>query len=118
MELVTSYYEAKKGEFYTVEAFNVTWDYEEEAWVEGERFEDIDTYYVEEIENYGINEFIEKLLEEVGLEDNQTIRIDFVPRKYAQFTYNHKNEHYEEVEYGDSCMGVEEYVCEANEVIG
>ena len=117
MELVTSYYEAKKGEFYTVEAYNVTWNEEEQEWEEGDRFEAIDTYYVQEIDTYGIMEYLNKLIEEVELEDNQTVKVVFVPRRWAQFTYNHRDEHYEEVEYGDPCMGHEEYICEGQDVV-
>ena len=110
MDLITSFYETDKGEFVTVEGRYVTWNKDTCEFEEGEPFEDVDTYYVNDLEMMSMNEYAEKITEFTELEDGEFIKISFVPRRWAQFTYNNKDEHYEDAEYGDACGGVDEFI--------
>ena len=118
----TATYSVGKGEFYTVEAFWVEYNKEEGYFEEtdDERVEILEDYYVEEI-NGAIGDYVEKLVSEAQeggftVPEGKFVKIYFYGRRYRDFTYNHEESYYEEVEYGDTCMAQEEFIYDGNSV--
>ena len=118
----TASYSVGKGEFYTVEAFWVEYNKEEGYFEEtdDERVEILEDYYVEEI-NGAMGDYVENLVKEVKeggftVPDGKFVKIYFYGRRHCDFTYNHEESYYEEVEYGDTCMAQEEFIYDGNSV--
>ena len=118
----TATYSVGKGEFYTVEAFWVEYNEDGEYFEEtdNERVEILEDYYVEEI-NGAIGDYVEKLVSEAQeggftVPEGKFVKIYFYGRRHCDFTYNHEEGYYEEVEYGDTCMAQEEFIYDGNSV--
>ena len=118
----TATYSVGKGEFYTVESFWVEYNKEEGYFEEtdDERVEILEDYYVEEI-NGAMGDYVEDLVKEAKeggftVPDGKFVKIYFYGRRHCDFTYNHEESYYEEVEYGDTCMAQEEFIYDGNSV--
>ena len=111
-------YSVGKGEFWTIEAFefDVNEALEDGYITEGERYEDIDTYYCESVNDIALDDFVGDLID--TYQPDTIIRINCVPRRYADFIYNHDEEYFEEVtDYGEDCLGGIEMVYDGNKLM-
>ena len=103
---MTQTLELGKAEFFTIEAFY--FELEDGYFYEEDRCETIDTYWY-----VGLGSSLQETLEdEVSkLEEDEICRVSIIPRRWATI------EDGEVIEYGDDCMGREDYIWNGKELV-
>ena len=90
----------EKGQFVTIEFF--TDEDQEERYEDGDR----DFYFIHELNDETIEEAILAILEYTT---HDKVYVSVVPRRYAEVVIE-DNEIEEVVDYGDSTLGIEDYI--------
>ena len=106
MALTTST-QLAKGEFYTIEAFH--FEVEDGCYYEEERFEPIDTFWYA-----GLGLTLEEKLDQEckdNLTEDDLVRVSLIPRRWATIVDG------EPEEYGDDCLGREDYIWNGKELL-
>ena len=108
---MTETLELGKGEFFTIEAFE--FEFEDGYFYEGERCEAVDCYWHEHTIFDGcdtLDEYVKCVCESELTEDDH-VRVSVIPRRYATFVDGLLEE------YGDDCLGREDYIWTGSELI-
>jgi hypothetical protein len=96
-----------KAEFFTVEAFQ--FEFEDECFYEGERCEDVDHYWYEQLGGT-LDGFVKEICDMNLTEDDHVI-VRVIPRRWATIVDN------EVEDYGDDCLGIESYIWNGKELV-
>ena len=104
---MTETLELGKGEFYTIEAFY--FELEDGYFYETEACESVDTYWCEQVGGT-LDQYIRDECYNNLTEDDR-VMVSVVPRRYATFVDGLLDE------YGDSCMGQEDYIWNGTKLI-
>ena len=99
--------ELGKAEFFTIEAFN--FEYEDECFYEEERCETIDTYWHTQM-GITLDDFVDEQCKHLDEEDGH-VMVSIIPRKWATIVDD------EVIDYGDDCMGREDYIWNGEELV-
>ena len=108
---MTETLELGKGEFYTIEAFY--FELEDGCFYETELYEAVDCYWHEHtiFDNCDtLDEYVKHICE-TNLTEDDRVMVSVVPRRYAIFVDGLLDE------YGDSCMGQEDYIWNGTKLI-
>ena len=92
--------ELGKAEFYTIEAFEFT--FEDDWFYEGERCEDVDTYWFESVGGT-LGEYVMDQCNN-NLNEDDHVMVSIIPRRWATI------ENGIPTDYGDDCLGREDYI--------
>ena len=104
---MTETLELGKGEFYTIEAFY--FELEDGYFYETEACESVDTYWCEQVGGT-LDQYIRDECYN-NLTKDDRVMVSVVPRRYATFVDGLLDE------YGDSCMGQEDYIWNGTKLI-
>ena len=96
-----------KAEFFTIEAFE--FEYEDNEFYEGERCEDVDTYWFEQLGGT-LDEYVQQECMNNLNEDNH-VMVQVIPRKWATIVDGIPED------YGDSALGIESYIWNGTELV-
>ena len=99
--------ELGKGQFWTIEAFQ--FEYEDECFYEGERCEDVDTYWFEQVGGTLDQYFRDQCNNNLGKDDH--VIVSLIPRRWATIVDGIPED------YGDDCLGREDYVWNGYELL-
>ena len=104
---MTTTLELGKAEFWTIEAFE--FEYEDECFYEGERCEDLDTYWFKGVGGTLDQYFQDQCHNNLGIHDH--VMVNVIPRRYATIVDG------EVIDYGDDCLGIETYIWNGEELL-
>ena len=104
---MTTTLELGKAEFWTIEAFE--FEYEDGYFYEGERCEDLDTYWFKEVGGTLDQYFQDQCHNNLGIHDH--VRVSLIPRRWATIEDGFPTD------YGDDCLGREDYIWNGTELL-
>ena len=104
---MTSTIELGKAQFWTIEAFQ--FEYEDGYFYEGERCEDVDTYWFEGVGGT-LGEYLDQECNNNLCEDDH-VMVSLIPRRWATI------EDGIPTDYGDDCLGREDYIWNGEELV-
>ena len=96
-----------KGEFFTIEAFE--FEYEDGYFYEGERCEDVDTYWYE-----GVGGTLDQYVQQEcynNLNEDNHVMVQVIPRKWATIVDGLVED------YGDDAFSIETYIWNGKELV-
>ena len=96
-----------KGQFFTIEAFE--FEYEDGYFYEGERCEDVDTYWYEGVGGT-LDQYVDQECNNNLNEDNH-VMVRVIPRRWATIVDGIPED------YGDDCLGIESYIWNGKELV-
>lgn len=104
---MTQTLELGKAQFWTIEAFE--FEYEDGYFYEEERCEDVDTYWFAQMGGT-LEEYMKQECYN-SLDENDHVRVSLIPRRWATIVDGIPEE------YGDDCLGREDYIWNGSELI-
>ena len=104
---MTTIVELGKAQFWTIEAFQ--FEYEDGYFYEGERCEDVDTYWYEGVGGT-LGEYLDQECNN-NLNEDDHVMVSLIPRRWATI------EDGIPTDYGDDCLGREDYIWNGNELL-
>ena len=104
---MTQTLELSKGQFFTIEAFE--FEYEDNEFYEGERCEDVDTYWFEQMGGT-LDEYVQQECNNNLNEDNH-VMVQVIPRRWATIVDGIPED------YGDDALGIESYIWNGKELV-
>ena len=106
-QTMTQTVELGKAQFWTIEAFE--FEYEDDCFYEGERCEDVDTYWFESMGGT-LGEYVDSECNNNLCEDDH-VMVSLIPRRWATI------ENGIPTDYGDDCLGREDYIWNGAELL-
>ena len=104
---MTQTLELGKAQFFTIEAFE--FEYEDGCFYEEERCEDVDTYWFEQVGGT-LDEYVRQECMN-NLDEDNHVMVSVIPRRWATIVDGVPEE------YGDDCLGREDYIWNGKELI-
>jgi len=106
-QTMTQTVELGKAEFWTIEAFQ--FEYEDDCFYEGERCEDVDTYWFEGMGGT-LGEYLDQECNN-NLGEDDHVMVSIIPRRWATIVDGIPED------YGDDCLGREDYIWNGSELL-
>ena len=106
-QTMTNTIELGKAQFWTIEAFQ--FEYEDDCFYEGERCEDVDTYWYEGVSD-NLDEYVREVCD-LNLTYLDHVMVSLIPRRWATIVDGIPED------YGDDCLGREDYIWNGRELL-
>ena len=104
---MTTTVELGKAQFWTIESFQ--FEYEDDCFYEGERCEDVDTYWYEGVSD-NLDEYVREVCD-LNLTYLDHVMVSLIPRRWATIVDGIPED------YGDDCLGREDYIWNGRELL-
>ena len=104
---MTTTVELGKAQFWTIESFQ--FEYEDGYFYEGERCEELDTYWFESVGGT-LGEYVDQECNNY-LKEEDHVMVSLIPRRWATIVNGIPED------YGDDCLGREDYIWNGSELL-
>jgi len=104
---MTTTVELGKAQFWTIESFQ--FEYEDGYFYEGERCEELDTYWFESVGST-LGEYVDQECNNY-LKEEDHVMVSIIPRRWATIVNGIPED------YGDDCLGREDYIWNGSELL-